>query len=166
MGPREPGSTLGASGWKHRPPAGTDGQWTGSGRTVGSNRQTPGFLGAAAPKLGCPGSFQKHLDLAIQLLPEEPFLYYLRGRYCYTVSHQLCWNLLSLPRVVPTLLGRESYRQLGGCPGVWPRPSSSALSGAGSPLLLSILFALCVPSMLQTHSHMLPDRHICICDCI
>lgn len=24
--------------------------------------------------------FQKHLDIAIQLLPEEPVLYYLKGR--------------------------------------------------------------------------------------
>ncbi|CAO2604316.1 Regulator of microtubule dynamics protein 2 [Lemmus lemmus] len=34
--------------------------------------------------------FQEHLDKAIQLLPEEPFLYYLKGRYCYTVS-KLSW---------------------------------------------------------------------------
>lgn len=33
--------------------------------------------------------FQKHLDIAIQLLPEEPVLYYLKGRYCYTVSYCL-----------------------------------------------------------------------------
>lgn len=36
--------------------------------------------------------FQEHLDKAIQFLPEEPFLYYLTGRYCYTVS----WILLSI----------------------------------------------------------------------
>uniref|UniRef100_A0A2K6QMG2 Regulator of microtubule dynamics protein 2 n=1 Tax=Rhinopithecus roxellana TaxID=61622 RepID=A0A2K6QMG2_RHIRO len=34
--------------------------------------------------------FKEHLDIAIKLLPEEPFLYYLRGRYCYTVS-KLSW---------------------------------------------------------------------------
>lgn len=34
--------------------------------------------------------FQKHLEIAIQLLPEEPLLYYLKGRYCYTVSYCLC----------------------------------------------------------------------------
>ncbi|XP_053444127.1 regulator of microtubule dynamics protein 2 isoform X2 [Nycticebus coucang] len=34
--------------------------------------------------------FQEHLEIAIQLLPEEPFLYYLKGRYCYTVS-KLSW---------------------------------------------------------------------------
>nr|XP_044993319.1 regulator of microtubule dynamics protein 2 isoform X1 [Jaculus jaculus] len=34
--------------------------------------------------------FKDHLDIAIQLLPEEPFLYYLKGRYCYTVS-KLSW---------------------------------------------------------------------------
>uniref|UniRef100_A0A2R9B7V0 Regulator of microtubule dynamics protein 2 n=1 Tax=Pan paniscus TaxID=9597 RepID=A0A2R9B7V0_PANPA len=30
--------------------------------------------------------FKEHLDIAIKLLPEEPFLYYLKGRYCYTVK--------------------------------------------------------------------------------
>uniref|UniRef100_A0A671ESY3 Regulator of microtubule dynamics protein 2 n=2 Tax=Rhinolophus ferrumequinum TaxID=59479 RepID=A0A671ESY3_RHIFE len=34
--------------------------------------------------------FKEHLDKAIQFLPEEPFLYYLTGRYCYTVS-KLSW---------------------------------------------------------------------------
>ncbi|XP_004686345.1 PREDICTED: regulator of microtubule dynamics protein 2 [Condylura cristata] len=34
--------------------------------------------------------FKDHLDKAIQFLPEEPFLYYLKGRYCYTVS-KLSW---------------------------------------------------------------------------
>ncbi|XP_037384110.1 regulator of microtubule dynamics protein 2 isoform X4 [Talpa occidentalis] len=34
--------------------------------------------------------FKDHLDKAILFLPEEPFLYYLKGRYCYTVS-KLSW---------------------------------------------------------------------------
>ncbi|XP_072793999.1 regulator of microtubule dynamics protein 2 isoform X1 [Vicugna pacos] len=34
--------------------------------------------------------FKEHLDKAIEFLPEEPFLYYLKGRYCYTVS-KLSW---------------------------------------------------------------------------
>ncbi|XP_039743326.1 regulator of microtubule dynamics protein 2 isoform X2 [Pteropus medius] len=34
--------------------------------------------------------FKEHLDKAIQFLPEEPYLYYLKGRYCYTVS-KLSW---------------------------------------------------------------------------
>ncbi|KAM4867760.1 regulator of microtubule dynamics protein 2-like [Thomomys bottae] len=34
--------------------------------------------------------FKEHLDVAIQLLPSEPFLYYLKGRYCYTIS-KLSW---------------------------------------------------------------------------
>lgn len=34
--------------------------------------------------------FKQHLDKAIQFLPEEPYLYYLRGRYCYAVS-RLSW---------------------------------------------------------------------------
>ncbi|XP_054977691.1 regulator of microtubule dynamics protein 2 isoform X3 [Sorex araneus] len=34
--------------------------------------------------------FKKHLDKAIEFLPEEPYLYYLRGRYCYAVS-RLSW---------------------------------------------------------------------------
>lgn len=34
--------------------------------------------------------FKEHLDKAIQFLPQEPLLYYLKGRYCYTVS-KLSW---------------------------------------------------------------------------
>ncbi|XP_037662959.1 regulator of microtubule dynamics protein 2 isoform X9 [Choloepus didactylus] len=34
--------------------------------------------------------FKEHLDKALELLPKEPFLYYLKGRYCYTVS-KLSW---------------------------------------------------------------------------
>lgn len=34
--------------------------------------------------------FKEHLDKAIELLPAEPFLYYLNGRYCYAVS-KLSW---------------------------------------------------------------------------
>lgn len=34
--------------------------------------------------------FKEHLDKAIELLPEEPLLYYLNGRYCYAVS-KLSW---------------------------------------------------------------------------
>ncbi|XP_017910622.1 PREDICTED: regulator of microtubule dynamics protein 2 isoform X2 [Capra hircus] len=30
--------------------------------------------------------FKEHLDKAIEFLPEEPFLYYLKGRYCYSVE--------------------------------------------------------------------------------
>nr|XP_020733435.1 regulator of microtubule dynamics protein 2 isoform X2 [Odocoileus virginianus texanus] len=30
--------------------------------------------------------FKEHLDKAIEFLPEEPFLYYLKGRYCYAVE--------------------------------------------------------------------------------
>lgn len=41
-------------------------------------------------KINCGHRFKEHLDKAIQLLPEEPFLYYLKGRYCYTVS-KLSW---------------------------------------------------------------------------
>ncbi|KAL1782832.1 regulator of microtubule dynamics protein 2 [Sigmodon hispidus] len=41
-------------------------------------------------KINCGHLFKEHLDIAIQLLPEEPFLYYLKGRYCYTVS-KLSW---------------------------------------------------------------------------
>lgn len=41
-------------------------------------------------KINCGHLFKKHLDIAIQLLPEEPLLYYLKGRYCYTVS-RLSW---------------------------------------------------------------------------
>ncbi|XP_029387345.1 regulator of microtubule dynamics protein 2 isoform X2 [Mus pahari] len=40
-------------------------------------------------KINC-GHLFKHLEVAIQLLPEEPLLYYLKGRYCYTVS-RLSW---------------------------------------------------------------------------
>ncbi|XP_027721144.1 regulator of microtubule dynamics protein 2 isoform X1 [Vombatus ursinus] len=29
--------------------------------------------------------FKKHLDRALELIPDEPFLYYLNGRYCYSV---------------------------------------------------------------------------------
>ncbi|XP_041487083.1 regulator of microtubule dynamics protein 2 isoform X2 [Microtus oregoni] len=41
-------------------------------------------------KINCGNLFKEHLEKAIQLLPEEPFLYYLKGRYCYTVS-KLSW---------------------------------------------------------------------------
>uniref|UniRef100_A0A8C6MS84 Regulator of microtubule dynamics protein 2 n=1 Tax=Mus spicilegus TaxID=10103 RepID=A0A8C6MS84_MUSSI len=41
-------------------------------------------------KINCGHLFKKHLEIAIQLLPEEPLLYYLKGRYCYTVS-RLSW---------------------------------------------------------------------------
>ncbi|XP_051021769.1 regulator of microtubule dynamics protein 2 isoform X4 [Acomys russatus] len=41
-------------------------------------------------KISCGHLFKEHLDIAIQLLPEEPLLYYLKGRYCYTVS-KLSW---------------------------------------------------------------------------
>ncbi|KAK7795781.1 hypothetical protein U0070_015412 [Myodes glareolus] len=41
-------------------------------------------------KINCGHLFKEHLDKAIQLLPEEPLLYYLKGRYCYTVS-KLSW---------------------------------------------------------------------------
>ncbi|XP_060220073.1 regulator of microtubule dynamics protein 2 isoform X3 [Meriones unguiculatus] len=41
-------------------------------------------------KVSCGQLFKEHLDTAIQLLPEEPFLYYLKGRYCYTVA-KLSW---------------------------------------------------------------------------
>ncbi|KAG8504782.1 Regulator of microtubule dynamics protein 2, partial [Galemys pyrenaicus] len=34
--------------------------------------------------------FKDHLDKAIEFIPEEPYLYYLKGRYCYTVS-KLSW---------------------------------------------------------------------------
>ncbi|KAM6221139.1 regulator of microtubule dynamics protein 2 [Rhynchocyon petersi] len=34
--------------------------------------------------------FKEHLDKAIQYIPEEPFLYFLQGRYCYHVS-KLSW---------------------------------------------------------------------------
>ncbi|XP_021573916.1 regulator of microtubule dynamics protein 2 isoform X2 [Carlito syrichta] len=41
-------------------------------------------------KVNCGHLFKEHLDIAIKLLPEEPLLYYLKGRYCYTVS-RLSW---------------------------------------------------------------------------
>uniref|UniRef100_A0A8D2DAC6 Regulator of microtubule dynamics protein 2 n=1 Tax=Sciurus vulgaris TaxID=55149 RepID=A0A8D2DAC6_SCIVU len=36
------------------------------------------------------GHHFEHLDIAITLIPEEPYLYYLKGRYCYTIS-KLSW---------------------------------------------------------------------------
>ncbi|XP_050019484.1 regulator of microtubule dynamics protein 2 isoform X1 [Alexandromys fortis] len=41
-------------------------------------------------KINCGYLFKEHLEKAIQLLPEEPLLYYLKGRYCYNVS-KLSW---------------------------------------------------------------------------
>uniref|UniRef100_A0AC11AKS3 Uncharacterized protein n=1 Tax=Ovis aries TaxID=9940 RepID=A0AC11AKS3_SHEEP len=41
-------------------------------------------------KINCGYRFKEHLDKAIEFLPEEPFLYYLKGRYCYSVS-KLSW---------------------------------------------------------------------------
>uniref|UniRef100_F7FV76 Regulator of microtubule dynamics protein 2 n=1 Tax=Ornithorhynchus anatinus TaxID=9258 RepID=F7FV76_ORNAN len=34
--------------------------------------------------------FQKHLMKAAELIPEEPFVHYLKGRYCYSVA-KLSW---------------------------------------------------------------------------
>ncbi|XP_075391737.1 regulator of microtubule dynamics protein 2 [Tenrec ecaudatus] len=53
--------------------------------------------------------FKEHLDKAIQLLPEEPHLYYLKGRYCYTVS-KLNWIE---KKMAITLFGRVPTSTVG-----------------------------------------------------
>lgn len=55
-------------------------------------------------KINC-GHLFKHLEIAIQLLPEEPLLYYLKGRYCYTVS-RLSWIE---KKMAATLFGEIPY---------------------------------------------------------
>ncbi|XP_045142989.1 regulator of microtubule dynamics protein 2 isoform X1 [Echinops telfairi] len=53
--------------------------------------------------------FKEHLEKAIQLLPEEPHLYYLKGRYCYTVS-KLNWIE---KKMAITLFGRVPTSTIG-----------------------------------------------------
>ncbi|XP_074060128.1 regulator of microtubule dynamics protein 2 isoform X2 [Macrotis lagotis] len=57
--------------------------------------------------------FKKHLDRALELIPDEPFLYYLNGRYCYSVF-KLNWMEKKMASVlfgmVPTSTLEEALK--------------------------------------------------------
>ncbi|XP_072491952.1 regulator of microtubule dynamics protein 2 isoform X4 [Notamacropus eugenii] len=57
--------------------------------------------------------FKKHLDIALEFIPDEPLLYYLNGRYCYSVF-KLNWMekkmASALFGMVPTSSVEEALR--------------------------------------------------------